>query len=143
MNLTKPSAAFAFAVVAAITTGCASIPVRLFNAQHKDCKEKPTQATVGDGWVEEVAACGQRELYMRTHLASRRDFYIASFMGAMKAFAFEGDCAEEEIDFQVLDNRTVAFRGCGRKAIFKKVYGAGWVQNSSRSSASRGVMSAT
>ena len=47
--------------------------------------------------------------------------------------SFDLNCPKEKIEFQSLSDSnwySVAARGCGKKAAYKHVYGAGWVLNS-------------
>lgn len=50
-------------------------------------------------------------------------------MGGIKQAAFELGCQESELQVTELSVNTVGVSGCGKKAVYKLVTGAGWVNN--------------
>src|SRR5215213_3510575 len=50
--------------------------------------------------------------------------------GGIKRAAFELQCPESELEVTDLGGWTIGVSGCGKRAIYKGVAGAGWVNNS-------------
>ena len=50
--------------------------------------------------------------------------------GGIKRAAYELECPEPQLQLSDLGDSTVGVTGCGKKAIYKWVVGAGWVNNS-------------
>lgn len=47
--------------------------------------------------------------------------------GGMREASFELGCPEKDLMIQSLSQNTVGVTGCGKKAVYKAVVGAGWV----------------
>lgn len=50
--------------------------------------------------------------------------------GGLKRAAYELECPEPQLQLTDLGDSAVGVAGCGKKAIYKWAYGAGWVNNS-------------
>jgi hypothetical protein len=49
--------------------------------------------------------------------------------GGMRQATFELECPEKDLVMQSLGAKTVGVTGCGKKAVYKSVYGVGWVNS--------------
>lgn len=49
--------------------------------------------------------------------------------GGAKRASFELGCAESQLHIVELGSGTIGVSGCEKKAVYKWVYGAGWVNN--------------
>jgi hypothetical protein len=52
--------------------------------------------------------------------------------GGLKRASFELECPEDQLAITDLGGWTVGVTGCGKKAVYKAVAGAGWVNNTGR-----------
>ncbi len=50
--------------------------------------------------------------------------------GGIRRAAYELECPESQLILTDLGDSTVGVAGCGKKAIYKYAFGAGWVNNS-------------
>ncbi len=61
---------------------------------------------------------------------------MGSFMDrGMPRAAYELQCPKEQLQVTELGDGAVGVRGCGKQAIYKEVWGAGWVNDSGPSAA--------
>jgi len=49
--------------------------------------------------------------------------------GGVKRAAYEMQCPESELEVTDLGGWTIGVSGCGKRAVYKWAYGAGWVNN--------------
>ncbi len=50
--------------------------------------------------------------------------------GGIKRAAYEMECPESQLTTTDLGDSSMGVSGCGKKAVYKWAYGAGWVNNS-------------
>jgi len=49
--------------------------------------------------------------------------------GGIKRASFELQCPEDQLEVTDLGSWTLGVTGCGKRTVYKMVYGAGWVNN--------------
>ena len=55
--------------------------------------------------------------------------------GGIKRAAYELGCPQDQLEVTDLGSYTMGVSGCGKKAVYKQIPGAGWVNNSATEAA--------
>jgi hypothetical protein len=125
------------ALVGALFVGCSSgsnpEQLKVKAASDLGCREEIQLEILGDtgrGGLDIRKASGcQKEL------AYLWDYGSEAWVSAFDRAEFDLSCPKAELTAKQLDRRSVGVTGCGKKAVYKVVRGAGWVSNSPSTSA--------
>ena len=129
ISLRRSSIPCLLAAVAALASGCWTLPKTAFRSDHPECKSsrKITATETQYGWA--MQGCGHADEYLVTCFGYCR---FNAFSDARRQASFETGCDESQIEIQVLDRQTLGLRGCGQRLVYKST-ATGWFMNTESS----------